>query len=132
MDTVESRKKIGFPTELQEWCEAPAQYDDHTLKIAGHPVMEDWEQGYMDMLAIIATSKGGRILELGFGMGLSAAAIQAHDIETHVVIECHPDVVRKAVTDFRAAIDTGRLHVYSGFWHEVTPMLASNSSPSRA
>ncbi|MEJ0073299.1 MAG: class I SAM-dependent methyltransferase [Candidatus Saccharibacteria bacterium] len=125
MDTVESRKKIGFPSKQEEWCESPALFDEHTLRIAGHPVMEDWEQNYMDMLGSIATSGGGKVLELGYGLGLSAAAIQAHDIESHFVIECHPDVIRKAVTDFKVAIDMSKMHVYSGFWQDVTPTLAS-------
>lgn len=127
MNTIESRKNIGFPSRQEQWCESPALYDDHTLKIAGHPVMEDWEQGYMDMLASIASSNGGKVLELGYGMGLSAAAIQAHPIESHFVIECHPDVVRKAVTDFKVAIDLSKMHVYSGFWQDVTPTLASGT-----
>jgi guanidinoacetate N-methyltransferase len=125
MDTVQSRKNIGFPSRQEEWCEAPAVYDEHTLRIAGHPVMEDWERGYMDMLAAIASSNEGNVLELGYGMGLSAASIQAHNIKSHFVIECHPDVVKKCVSDFRAAVDGGKLHVYSGFWQDVTPTLQS-------
>jgi guanidinoacetate N-methyltransferase len=125
MDTVETRKNIGFPSKQEQWCEAPAIYDEHTLRIAGHPVMEDWEQNYMDVLGVIAAGAGGRVLELGYGMGLSSAAIQAHDIDSHIVIECHPDVIRKAVTDFKPSIDNGKMHVYSGFWQDVTPTLAS-------
>ncbi len=126
MDTVESRKKIGFPTAQEQWAEAPAIYDEHTLRIAGHPVMEDWEQGYMDMLGAIAASKGGRVLELGYGMGLSSTAIQSHPIDSHIVIECHPDVIKKAVSDCKPALDNGRMHIYSGFWEDVTPTLASS------
>lgn len=125
MDTIQSRKDIGFPSEKEEWCEAPAVYDEHTLRIAGHPVMEDWEQNYMDKLGVIAASNGGRVLELGYGMGLSAGAIQSHPISSHIVIECHPDVVHKCITDFKPAIDSGRMHIYSGFWQDVTPTLAS-------
>lgn len=127
MDTVESRKKIGFPTAQEQWAESLAIYDEHTLRIAGHPVMEDWEQGYMDTLGAIAAYNGGRVLELGYGMGLSSTAIQSHNIQTHIVIECHPDVIRKCVSDFRPAFDNGKMHLYSGFWQDVTPTLASDS-----
>jgi guanidinoacetate N-methyltransferase len=126
MDTVKSRKSIGFPSRQEEWCEAPAVYDEHTLRIAGHPVMEDWEKNYMDMLAAIAASKGGTVLELGYGMGLSATAIQTHNIGSHVVIECHPDVIQRCISDFKPAIDRGGMHIYSGFWQDVTPTLQPN------
>lgn len=124
MHTVETRKNIGFPENKESWNQAPAVYTEHELKIAGHPVMEDWEQGYMQKLAEIATSKNGTILEVGYGLGLSARAIQAAQIDTHIVIECHPDVVRKCVTDFRDEIEKSRLHIYSGFWEDVTPNLS--------
>lgn len=109
------------------WGNAPAVYDDHTLKIAGRDVMEDWEQGYMDRLAAVASSGGGAVLELGFGMGISARAIQSHGVESHTVIECHPDVLQRCIADFRNEIAANRLHVYSGFWQNVTPTLADGT-----
>lgn len=127
METTRTRVAIGFPDEPRQWNCAPAAYDEHTLRIAGQPVMEDWEAGYMAALARIATSQGGRVLELGYGLGLSAAAIQTADIERHVVIECHPDVLVRCLRDQRDALNAGRLHVLSGFWDDVTPLLASAS-----
>ena len=51
------------------------------------PVMEDWELQYMQMLARIATSRNGKVLEIGYGLGLSArSAIQSHKIDSHCVI----------------------------------------------
>lgn len=125
--TVLSRMKIGFPKDKSAWTRAKAVYSKHTLKIAGHPVMEDWENGYMKKLAEVATSKKGTILEVGFGLGLSAKAIQAKDIKTHYVIECHPEVIKKCENDFKKAIRNGRLHVLEGFWQDVTPILKKNT-----
>jgi guanidinoacetate N-methyltransferase len=127
IDTVETRKQIGFPSKQEAWCESPANFDEHSLRIAGHPVMEDWEQNYMDMLAAIAASKGGAVLELGYGLGLSATAIQAHPIDSHFVVECHPGVIQRCISDFKPAFDTGRMHMLSGFWQDVTPILADGS-----
>ncbi len=123
MDTFNSRIKIGFPESRNDWTKTSAIYDEHTLRIGGHPVMEDWELGYMNLLASIATSKGGSILELGFGLGLSAKAIQSSEIKLHFVIECHPDVITKCVKDFHEAISSNRLHIFSGFWQDITPLL---------
>ena len=58
MNTIDSRKAIGFPKSKELWNKASAIFTAHTLKIDGHPVMEDWEHGYMDMLAEIAASNG--------------------------------------------------------------------------
>lgn len=111
----------------EHWGQAPAVYDGHTLKIAGHDVMEDWEQGYMNRLGAIAAQNGGAVLELGYGMGLSSAVIESHDVDSHTIIECHPDVIKKCVTDNKPAFDQGRMHLFTGFWQDVTPMIASGT-----
>ncbi len=89
--------------------------------------MEDWEHGYMLQLAKIACGNGGRVLEIGYGLGLSAKAIQSHDIDHHYLIECHPDVVERCLKDLRGAMSHNRLHVLSGFWQDVTPLLCDAS-----
>ncbi len=123
MDTIKSRKNIGFPKQKEDWAKNPAIFSEHTLRIAGHPVMEDWELSYMNKLAQIASSNGGCVLELGYGLGLSAKAIQSHNITNHYIIECHPDVIAKCVQDFHQAIGENRIHILSGFWQNVTPLL---------
>ncbi len=85
--------------------------------------MEDWEINYMERLAEIACRNEGNVLELGFGMGLSARAIEAHNIDGHYVIECHPDVIAKCIKNFHYAIGANRLHLLSGFWQDITPLI---------
>lgn len=58
-------------------------------------VMMDWETPIMQATADYVCSKGGNILELGFGMGISATAIQGHNIESHTICEIHPQVLQK-------------------------------------
>ena len=127
MYTINTRKKIGFPSKREDWSKSTAIYDEHTLRIAGHPVMEDWEMSYMEKLADISTFKGGNILELGYGLGLSAKAIQNHNIDSHYIVECHPDVVARCAKDFHYAIGINRLHVLSGFWQDITPLIKENT-----
>lgn len=127
MDTTTTRKIIGFPKKMTEFAETSAVFDQHSLRISNHAVMEDWERDYMNKLASIATKKGGRILEVGYGLGLSANAIQQANIASHVVIEMHPEVIAKCITECRQALATNRMHIYSGLWQELTPTLASES-----
>jgi guanidinoacetate N-methyltransferase len=123
--TVQSRVDIGFPTK-GKWVASPAEYTSDSLRIAGHPVMEAWEQNYMEMLADIATKNGGQVLEVGYGMGISAKAIQALDrVSSHVVIEAHPGVAKRFLDDFPD--QAGNTHILTGFWEDVTPLLADNS-----
>src|ERR1700712_3146675 len=77
-------------TSKHRWSNLPATYDAHSLTIAQYPVMADWERPYMERLAAIAASKGGTVLEVGYGMGIAASALQAHNTDLHIVIEWHP------------------------------------------
>lgn len=128
IDTIESRKKIGFPKKREDWNKEPAVFDDHTLRIDGHPVMEDWETGYMESLANIVTQNGGSVLELGYGMGISARFIQSHkSIKNHYIVECHPDVVIKGINDLHKEVEQSKVHFLSGFWQDITPQLRDAS-----
>tara|TARA_Y100000593_G_scaffold13855_1_gene25886 strand:- start:1227 stop:1787 length:561 start_codon:yes stop_codon:yes gene_type:complete len=59
-------------------------------------VMMDWEDDIMKASADYICENGGDILEIGFGMGISANYIQANSINSHTIIENHPQVIEKA------------------------------------
>jgi len=111
----------------QRWGNSPATYAANSLRIAGFDVMEEWERPCMDRMAAIAASRGGVVLEVGYGMGIAAAALQGHDLDLHVVIEAHPDVLARCLATHRAALTAGSMHLLTGYWQDVTPMLASSS-----
>ncbi len=69
------------------WLDSGETLTEEALTIKGHPVMERWEKPYMEMFARIVASGGGRVLECGFGMALSADAIQRYSPDEHVIIE---------------------------------------------
>ena len=60
-------------------------------------------------------------------MGISASAIQKCGVKNHTIIECHPDVIKKCLSDFRQEIEESKMHIFSGFWQDVTPMIANDS-----
>jgi guanidinoacetate N-methyltransferase len=111
---------IGFPDRREQWSKEQAEYRDGRLQIAGHPVMEDWEDNYMRALARVAASRGGRVLELGFGMGISAGHLQTHPLDEHVIIEANEQVYAK-LTEFAAAHPN--VTPMLGFWQDVIPTL---------
>ena len=122
--TEKNRVKIGFRAK-QVWKTAPAVFTKHFLKILGHPVMEDWEIPYMKRLAHIATMNGGTVLEVGFGMGISARFIQQADIKRHIIIDMNHQVADRA-RDFSLKAKH-KVVVLEGLWEEVIDQIPDNS-----
>ena len=59
-------------------------------------VMMDWEDIVMKKSADYVCQNGGDILEIGFGMGIAANYIQANSINSHTIVENHPQIIEKA------------------------------------
>ena len=59
-------------------------------------VMMDWEDSLMSASAAYVCEGGGDILEIGFGMGISAGYMHSHSINSHTIIENHPQIITKA------------------------------------
>lgn len=123
-DTHQKRVAIGF-RQKQKWKSAHAKFTKHKLKIFGHPVMEDWEVPYMKRLAKIATSQGGTVLEVGFGMGISAHFIQREKIRRHIIIEVNHEVAERARTFAKRA--KRPVTVLEGLWEEVAGEIPNKS-----
>ena len=58
-------------------------------------VMHDWEDLMMKKHAEVVCQNGGDILEIGFGMGISADYIQSQDISSHTIIENDEQIYEK-------------------------------------
>jgi len=113
-------QKLQENADPQRWIDENEQLTNEALTIEGHPVMERWETPYMEEFAALVTRNGGRILECGFGMGISAGAIGSHAPEEHIIIEANNDVF-------------SRLQAWSQkVEHKVTPIfgLASDVASS--
>lgn len=87
--------------------------------------MEQWEQPYMAKLAEVACRNGGRVLEVGFGLGLSATAIQSHDIEEHIIIEANEGVIARGQE--WAKEQPHKVTFIKGLWQDVVASLPDDS-----
>eukprot|EP00747_Dinoflagellata_sp_TGD_P124527 gnl/TRDRNA2_/TRDRNA2_174009_c0_seq1.p1 gnl/TRDRNA2_/TRDRNA2_174009_c0~~gnl/TRDRNA2_/TRDRNA2_174009_c0_seq1.p1 ORF type:complete len:259 (+),score=70.66 gnl/TRDRNA2_/TRDRNA2_174009_c0_seq1:80-856(+) len=128
--TSTQRKNLGCPDYdeqmIKTWQDSEISIDGQYLKIQGHPVMEEWERPYMARLAEIATSKGGRVLELGFGMAISATYVQSHPIEEHVIIDANKQIVERA-KKWVETVAKSKVEIHQGFSWDVSPKLADAS-----
>jgi len=119
------RLKIGFNDLATRWPDAEAIFTSNSLKICGHPVMERWETSYMKKLAAIAASNGGIILEVGFGLGISAAFIQQQPVRLHMIIEANHQVfwrVKKFASKSKVEV-----RPILGLWQDKIADIAGNS-----
>ena len=85
-------------------------------------IMMDWEHPTMSASAAYITENGGDILEIGFGMGISANYIQSHSISSHTIIEPHPQMVEKAV---EWSSGKSNVTIISQSWADVTGSLGT-------
>ena len=79
-------------------------------------VMMGWETPIMSASAAYVCQNGGDILEIGFGMGISADYIQSHSINSHTIIENHPDIIPRAQV---WASGKSNVTIVTGSWYEV-------------
>jgi len=125
------RSVIGSPEFTDEmartWAQSDVDVNETHLKIQGHPVMEAWEHPYMQRLAELATSQGGNVLELGFGMAISATYIQNNKkgkkpLVSHHIIEANIKQAARA-DSWASEKAVSKVVVHRGYSWDVAPSL---------
>ena len=120
-----SRRFVGGSERTcmqNEWSKSDAQYDGSQLVIEGQQVMQDWERPLMKAMASIVGETHGDILEVGFGMGISATYIQEHDIRSYTVIETNDDVVGE-FQKWKRQYPQNDIRLVHGKWQDVIDQL---------
>lgn len=103
----------------ESWATLKAHETDHYLVVGDHKVMKRWEAPLMKRMAenLCSATGGGHILEVGYGMGISARSIQEQPIHKHTIIEPHPEIFEEA-SKWRKGISDKEINLVNGFWQE--------------
>ena len=73
-------------------------FDDKIVDTNQAEVMMDWESPVMEKSAEFVCHNKGDILEIGFGMGICADYIQAQGVNSHTIVEIHPQIIERLKT----------------------------------
>ncbi|GER38096.1 ankyrin repeat family protein [Striga asiatica] len=97
--------------------------EDKVMDTESKAVMMAWEKPLMEAHANAICSRGGHILNIGFGMGLVDIAIQQYSPVCHTIVEAHPEV-------YARMLQTGwgekkNVKIIFGRWQDVLSQLES-------
>jgi hypothetical protein len=79
-------------------------------------VMMSWEAPIMEKSAEYICQSKGDILEIGFGMGICSDYIQAQGVNSHTIVEIHPQILERLNT---WASGKSNVTVIEGDWYTV-------------
>ena len=80
-------------------------------------VMMDWEAPIMEKSAEFVCHNKGDILEIGFGMGICSDYIQSQGVNSHTIIEIHPQIIERLNT---WASGKSNVTIIEGDWSSVS------------
>lgn len=104
---------IAFKDKKLVFLEDRIVMEGHTS--VDSTVMFEYEHPLMKKHADMVTQFGGDILEIGFGMGISADYIQSNDIKSHTIVELHPQILPKL---YEWSKDKSNVRIIEGDWFE--------------
>ena len=91
--------------------------DTKILNEDGAEVMMNWESVIMEKSAEFICHNKGDILEIGFGMGICSDYIQAQGVNSHTIVEIHPEIIEKLKV---WADGKSNVTIVEGDWNSVS------------
>lgn len=99
-----------------------ASYRDGKLLIDGQEVMQSWQHPLMKRMVDTLREHADHVLEIGFGMGISASMIQAFGVSSHTIIECNRQVI-DAFHHWSQNYPESEIRLVEGKWQDVIDQL---------
>jgi len=109
--------KLGLSGLMAFKDETLSFQDTKILNEEGAEVMMSWEGSIMEKCAEFICHNKGDILEIGFGMGICSDYIQAQGVNSHTIVEIHPQIIEKLNT---WASGKSNVIVIEGDWNTVS------------
>nr|ACG37215.1 arginine N-methyltransferase 2 [Zea mays] len=97
--------------------------EERVMDAESKAVMMAWERPLMEAHARAVCQGGGKVLNVGFGMGLVDEAIQRYGPEEHTIVEAHPEVYERMLK--LGWGDKKNVRIVFGRWQDVMPQLGS-------
>jgi protein arginine N-methyltransferase 2 len=101
----------------KDYLEAQVLYSADSLRIGDAYVMHEWERPLIRHLVDgMGLNDRDDVLEIGFGMGISATMIQQVRPASHTIVEPHPQILTRA-----KGWQTGHsgVQLISGYWQQL-------------
>jgi len=120
LDSVARRFVDGTKRDriVEQWENSKAELSPSQLVIDNQQVMQEWERPYMEAMAKVVTCNHGDVLEIGFGMAISASYIQAMGVRSHTIVECNEDV-QAEFEKWRAKYPDSDIRLLRGRWQDA-------------
>ena len=91
--------------------------DTKILNEDNFEVMMSWESSIMEKSAEFICHNKGDVLEIGFGMGICSNYIQAQGVNSHTIVEIHPQIIEKLNA---WALNKSNVTIIEGDWNTVS------------
>jgi guanidinoacetate N-methyltransferase len=86
--------------------------------------MQEWERPLMKAMAEVTAGTHGDVLEIGFGMGISATYIQKCGVRSHTIVECNAGVAQ-VFSAWKRQYPEQDIRLIAGKWQDVTDQLGN-------
>ncbi|KAI5812289.1 S-adenosyl-L-methionine-dependent methyltransferase [Pyronema omphalodes] len=131
-DMIQTHNGMEVDVNSSRYLASKLGYDEEKLLDEDeNGVMMSWETGIMErsvkeLLPDEKEAKGKRVLNVGFGMGIVDTAFQERIGKegTHVIVEAHPDVLKKIESD--GWEKKPGVRILKGRWQEALQPLLDN------
>ncbi|MFJ3521403.1 hypothetical protein ACIPO9_02910 [Pseudomonas sp. NPDC090203] len=103
--------------QRKDYLATEAVYTGDSLRIGDEYVMHEWERPLIRrMVEDLKLTPDDRLLEIGFGMGISASILQEFGPAFHTIVEPHPQVLAKAEHWKKTRTN---IHIQPGYWQQL-------------
>ncbi|PYB81686.1 class I SAM-dependent methyltransferase [Pseudomonas soli] len=101
----------------KDYLATEAIYSGDSLRIGDEFVMHEWERPLIRrMVEDLKLTSDDRLLEIGFGMGISAGILQEFRPASHTICEPHPQVLAQAE---RWKSGRANVQLHPGYWQRL-------------